>query len=63
MKITIVFNKEFDFTNKEQLKRLIDRENFNDRLKTAIDNREGLNVQNPFGQWVYKIKIAKDKSE
>ncbi len=63
MKITIVFNKEFDFTNKEQLKRLIDRENFNDRLKTAIDNGEGLNVQNPFGQWVYKIKIAKDKSE
>jgi len=63
MKITIVFNKEFDFTNKEQLKRLIDRENFNDRLKTAIDNEEGLNVQNPFGQWVYKIKIAKDKSE
>lgn len=63
MKITIVFNKEFDFTNKEQLKRLIDRENFNDRLKTAIDNGEGLNVRNPAGQWVYKIKIAKDKSE
>ena len=63
MQIIIEFNKEFDFTNKENLKRLIDRENFNERLKTAIDNGEGLNVENSFGQWVYTILIEKDKSE
>ena len=64
MKITIEFNKEFDYFNdKENLKRLIDRENFNERLKTAIDNGEGLNVHNSFGQWVYTIIIDKDESE
>lgn len=60
MKITIEFNKDLNFNDKEGLKRLIDREDFNDRLKTAIDNGEGLNVENPFGKWVYKIKVDKD---
>lgn len=57
MKITIAFNKEFDFDNKEHLKRLIDREDFNERLKTAIDNGKGLSIENAFGQWIYKIRI------
>lgn len=64
MKITIEFNKKLDyFTDKENLKKLIDREDFNERLKTAIDNGIGLNVKNTFGQWVYKIVIKKDESE
>ena len=63
MKIIIEFNKKLGLPDKEQLKRLIDRENFNDRLKTAIDNGEGLSVENPFGQWIYTIVIDKDKSE
>lgn len=63
MKIIIEFNNTLDFTDKEKLKRLIDREDFNERLKTAIDNGEGLNVENPFGGWVYTIVIDKDKSE
>lgn len=59
MKIII----EFTIKEKEQLKRLIDRENFNERLKTAIDNGEGLNVENSFGRWIYTITIDKDKHE
>lgn len=57
MKIIIKFNKALNFIDKEELKRLIDRENFNERLKTAIDNGRGLNVKNTFGRWVYKIRI------
>ena len=30
---------------------------------TAIDNGEGLNVENSFGRWIYTITIDKDKSE
>lgn len=64
MKITIEFNKNFSFLNdKEELKRLIDREDFNDRLKTAIDNERGLRIKNTFGQWIYKIVINKTKGE
>lgn len=63
MKIIIEFNKDLYNGNKEKLKRLIDREDFNERLKTAIDNGKGLNVENPFGRWSYTIVIKKDKSE
>lgn len=59
MKITIEFNNDLGLTDKEKLKRLIDREDFNDRLKVAIDNGEGLNVENAFGRWVYTILIEK----
>lgn len=60
MKIIIEFNKALGLTYKEKM-RLIDREDFNERLKTVLDNGEGLKVENPFGQWVYKIKLAKNK--
>ena len=63
MKITIEFNKNFGLEDKEKLKKLIDRENFNDRLKTAINNGDGLNVENSFGLWVYTIVIDKDRDE
>lgn len=64
MKIIIEFNKEIDyFTDKENLKRLIDREDFNERLKTVIDNGIGLNIKSTFGQWVYTIVIEKDKNK
>ena len=61
MKIVIEFNNDLNFNEKEKLKRLIDREDFNERLKNAIDNGQGLNVENPFGRWVYTIRIEKDK--
>lgn len=60
MKIIIEFNDSLENTDKERLKRLIDREDFNDRLKTAIDNGKGLNVENAFGRWIYTILINKD---
>jgi len=64
MKITIDFNKKIDcLTDKENLKRLIDREDFNERLKTAIDNGRGLRIKNMFGQWIYMIRIDKSRSE
>lgn len=60
MKIIIEFTKDLDFKNKEKVKKIIDREDFNDNLKTAIDNGEGLNVENAFGRWIYTILIDKD---
>lgn len=59
MKITIDFNSNLDFSN-EQLKRLIDREDFNERIKAAIDNELGMKVVNAFGRWVYIIKVDKE---
>lgn len=59
MKIIIEFSNDLGLNDKEKLKRLIDREDFNDRLKVAIDNEEGLNVENAFGRWVYTILIEK----
>ena len=59
MKITIEFNSKMNL----KLKNLIDREDFNERLKTAIDNGKGLVVENPFGRWVYKIKIKNNKKK
>ena len=59
MKIIIEFNNAF--SDKEQLKNLIDREDFNDRLKTAIDNGKGLNVENPFGTWIYTMVVEKER--
>lgn len=60
MKIVIEFNNDLFFENKEKLKKLIDGKDFNDKLKTAIDNGEGLNVENAFGRWIYTILIDKD---
>ena len=59
MKITIDFNSNLDFSN-EKLKSLIDREDFNERIKAAIDNELGMKVVNTFGRWVYIIKVDKD---
>ena len=59
MKITIEFNEELVLTNKAYLSTLIDREDFNERLKTAIDNGKGLSVENWCGEWVYTIVIDK----
>lgn len=59
MKITIDFNSNLDFSD-EKLKRLIDREDFNERLKTAIDNGLGMEVVNAFGRWIYIIKVDKE---
>lgn len=60
MKIVIEFTNAIDFKDKEKLKRLIDKEDFNDKLKTAIDNGEELIVENTFGRWIYTILIDKD---
>lgn len=60
MKIVIEFTNAIDFKDKEKVKKIIDREDFNDNLKTAIDNAEGLNVENAFGRWIYTILINKD---
>lgn len=60
MKIIIEFTNAIDFKDKEKVKKIIDREDFNDNLKTAIDNGEGLNVENAFGRWIYTILIDKD---
>lgn len=59
MKITIDFNSNLDFSN-EELKRFIDREDFNERIKSAIDNELGMKVVNAFGRWVYIIKVDKE---
>lgn len=59
MKITIDFNSNLDFSNKE-LKRFIDREDFNERIKAAIDNELGMKVVNAFGRWIYIIKVDKE---
>jgi len=60
MKIVIEFTNAIDFKDKEKVKKLIDKEDFNNRLKTAIDNGKGLNVENAFGRWIYTILIDKD---
>ena len=60
MKIVIEFTNAIDFKDKEKVKKIIDREDFNDNLKTAIDNGEGVNVENAFGRWIYTILIDKD---
>jgi len=62
VRISIEFNPAFNHT-KAELNRLIDRENFNEKLKTAIDNEKGLNVINWRGEWVYRIIIKEGKSE
>lgn len=59
MKITIDFNSNLDFNN-EKLKSFIDREDFNERIKAAIDNELGMKVVNAFGRWVYIIKVDKE---
>lgn len=63
MKIIIKFNKKLSLKDKENLKRTIDRDNLNERVKAAIDNGKGLNVVNTFGQWIYKIRIKKSRGE
>ncbi len=63
MKIIIKFNKKLSLKDKENLKRTIDRDNLNERVKAVIDNRKGLNIVNTFGQWIYKIRIKKSRGE
>ena len=60
MKIVIENTNVIDIKDKEKVKKIIDREDFNDNLKTAIDNGEGVNVENAFGRWIYTILIDKD---
>ena len=59
MKIVIKINKNL-YKNKEELKRMIDREDFNDRIKTAIDNGKGLAIVTPKGETCYSIIIRKE---
>jgi len=62
MKIVIKINKDI-CKDKEQLKRMIDRENFNEQIKASIDNGVGLNIVNWKGDWCYTITVKKEKGE